>query len=137
MSSSGQASSTATNCLEASKAGYRRPVQGERGLELVRQVDGTRTTLVLDGDLDVHSAPLVQQAVAAAVREGAGDVVLDVRNVSFVDSSGLGALIACHKRAVRESCRLVLRAPSVRVARLLAVTTLDRVLAVERDPSVT
>lgn len=112
-------------------------MQGERGLELVRQVDGTRTTLVLDGDLDVHSAPLVQQAVAAAVREGTGDVVLDLRGVSFVDSSGLGVLIACHKRAGRESRQLVLRAPSHRVARLLAVTTLDRVLTVEPDPSVT
>jgi anti-sigma B factor antagonist len=112
-------------------------VQDERGLELVRQVDGTRTTLVLDGDLDVHSAPLVQQAVAAAVREGAGDVVLDLRLVSFVDSSGLGALIACHKRARHESCNLVLRAPSPRVARLLAVTTLDRVLTVESESDVT
>jgi anti-anti-sigma factor len=108
-------------------------VQGERGLELVRHVDGSRTTLVLDGDLDVQSAPLVQQAVAAAVREGAGDVVVDLRNVSFIDSSGLGVLIACHKRARRESCRLVLRAPSHRVARLLAVTTLDRVLDIERE----
>jgi anti-anti-sigma factor len=106
-------------------------VQRERGLEVVRHVAGTRTVLVLDGDLDVHSAPLVQQAVAAALREGAGDVVLDLHDVSFVDSSGLGALIACHKRARRDSCRLVLRSPSHRVARLLAVTTLDRVLTVE------
>lgn len=108
-------------------------MQGERGLEVVRHVAGARTTLVLAGDLDVHSAPLVQQAVAAAVREGASDVVLDLRDVSFVDSSGLGVLIACHKRTLRESCRLVLRSPSHRVARLLAVTTLDRVLAVESD----
>jgi anti-anti-sigma factor len=108
-------------------------VQGERGLEVVRQVAGTRTTLVLDGDLDVRSAPLVQQAVAAAMREGASEVVLDLHDVSFVDSSGLGALIACHKRTGRESCRLVLRSPSHRVARLLAVTTLDRVLTIESD----
>ena len=108
-------------------------MQGERGLEVVRQVAGTRITLVLDGDLDVHSAPLVQEAVAAAVREGADDVVLDLRSVSFVDSSGLGALIACHKRTRRDSRRLVLRSPSHRVARLLAVTTLDRVLTVESD----
>jgi anti-sigma B factor antagonist len=112
-------------------------VRGEHGLDLVRHDAETCTTLVLDGDIDACSAPLVQQAVAAAFRDGAGDVVLDLRHVAFVDSSGLGVLIACHKRARHESCRLVLRAPSPRVARLLAVTTLDRVLSVEPESDVT
>lgn len=112
-------------------------MQGERGLELVRQVAGACTVLVLVGDLDVHSAPLVQRAVAAAVADASGDVVLDLAAVSFVDSSGIGVLIACHKRARNRGSRLVLRAPSRRVARLLAVTMLDRVLTVEDGATAT
>lgn len=105
---------------------------GERGLEIVRQVAGPRTVLVLVGDLDVHSAPLVQQAVSAAVRDGASEVVLDLAGVRFIDSSGVGVLIAGHTRAASAHARLVLRSLSPRVARLLEVTTLDRILAVER-----
>lgn len=103
----------------------------ERGLELTRQVIGTRTVFVLDGDLDVHSAPLVQQAVAVAVDEGASDVVLDLAHIDFVDSSGIGVLIACHKRAAGQDGRLIVRSPAPRVARLLEITTLDRVLNIE------
>jgi anti-sigma B factor antagonist len=111
-------------------------VQDERGLELVRQVAGARTVLVLDGDLDVHSSPLVQQAVARAIDEGASEVVLDLAGIRFVDSSGIGVLIACHKRASTQHGRLVLRSPSPRVARLLAVTALDRVLAIDNGAGV-
>ena len=90
---------------------------------------------VLAGDLDVHSAPLVQQAVASAAGEGASDVVLDLAGVTFIDSSGVGVLVACHKRTEAAGARLVLRSPSPRIARLLEVTTLDRVLTVEGPPT--
>ena len=109
---------------------------GERGLELRRQVAGSRAVLALDGDLDVHSAPLVQQGVVAAVADGAVEVVLDLAHIRFVDSSGIGVLIACHTRANAGGARLVLRSPAARVARLLAVTALDRVLAVEQTADV-
>ncbi|MFF8505470.1 STAS domain-containing protein [Streptomyces anulatus] len=73
---------------------------------------GSWTVLRMSGELDLVTSPVVRQSVHDAVAEGQHDVVLDLSEVFFCDSSGVGVLIA--SRRLMKSCggrlRLILPA---------------------------
>jgi anti-anti-sigma factor len=58
-------------------------------------VSGARTVVVARGELDLATAPFVEQAVRAPAGAG-GHLVLDLRGLSFMDSSGVRVLITTH-----------------------------------------
>ncbi|OCC07835.1 STAS domain-containing protein [Streptomyces sp. PTY087I2] len=73
---------------------------------------GSWAVLRISGELDLVTSPVVRQSVHDAVAEGRHDVVLDLSEVFFCDSSGVGVLIA--SRRLMKSCggrlRLILPA---------------------------
>lgn len=56
------------------------------------------TVLAPTGRLDVAGAPALRDAIGEAVRNGPPKVVIDMEGVSFVDSTGLGSVIAALKQ---------------------------------------
>ena len=88
--------------------------------------------LALRGRLDVRVTADVRQALAAAVDDGADELVLDVAELEGVDATGLGVLVGAHRRAGRAGRTLVLRDVPPSLARLLLVSRLDRVLRTTR-----
>jgi anti-anti-sigma factor len=88
--------------------------------------------VVLSGQLNSRTAADVRVALHAAIDAGSGDLIVDLREVDLVDSTGLGLLVAAHRRAGRCSRRLVLRCVPPSLNRLLLLTRLDRILAIER-----
>jgi anti-sigma B factor antagonist len=88
-------------------------------------------TVALSGRLDVTTVADVRIALHDAVDGGAGDLVVDLAAIDFIDASGLGVLVGAHRRAGRAGRRLVLRNVPDRVLRLLALTRLNRVLQIE------
>jgi anti-sigma B factor antagonist len=59
------------------------------------------TIVEVDGDVDAHTAPMIREAVIRLVDEGHRHFVLDLGFVTFMDSMGLGVIVAITKR-VRE-----------------------------------
>ena len=97
---------------------------------MVVSVDAGRE-LALSGPLDVRSAFDVREALHAAIDGGSGDLVVDVSGVDLVDATGLGVLVGAHRRASRADRRIVLRDASPQLRRVLRLTRLHRVLALE------
>jgi len=93
----------------------------------------------VSGEVDLHTAPQLRaaldSAVARAVGSDAGDVLVDLSGVGFMDSTGLGELVGAHKALEREDRRLHLVVGTDRVARLITLTALDEVLEVHPDRS--
>lgn len=61
--------------------------------------DRDRTVVRPCGEVDLATAGRLQAAVIERLDRGCAEVVVDLRAVTFLDSSGIGALIACHRRA--------------------------------------
>lgn len=74
------------------------------------------------GDLDAMTTPALKAELLAVVDAAQGRVVLDLHRVRFVDSTGLGALIAIANRARERQAVLVLRNPPSQLLRIMAMT---------------
>jgi anti-sigma B factor antagonist len=85
---------------------------------------GGRTVhLSPEGDLDARSVQGLRNDLDAVLRDDTvATVVIDLRLVRFVDSSGLGALIAARTHADVTGTHLVLRNPATQLRRLMAIT---------------
>jgi anti-anti-sigma factor len=96
------------------------------------QVLPTPHGVVVSGLLDVRAAAQVRAALQRALEAADGDVVLDVTGVDAIDVTGLGVIVAAHRRAAERGRRLVLVGVGPSLVRVLAVTRLHRVLALSR-----
>ena len=84
-------------------------------------VDGGRV-FSLRGELDASTCGVFAEHVIAAP---GSLIVIDLRELSFMDSSGLGAIHSARRRALKEGGTLVVCRPSPMVARVLEITGLD------------
>lgn len=78
---------------------------------LIVQVDhGSDPTLVLvEGELDIASAPSLRTELGRIVHEGRGDVLVDLSDTTFIDSTGLAVLLNAVRRLTRARRRLQVR----------------------------
>src|SRR5215471_2595037 len=80
------------------------------------------------GRLDLLSASEAREKIAEAVAEGHHRLVVDLAYVSFLDSSGLGALVGGLKVARQAGGDLRIARPTEQITSVLKLTMLDRVL---------
>src|SRR5438132_2620743 len=95
--------------------------------------DSPHPVLVVAGEIDVFTAPLFKQAVVNLVAEGHRHLFLDMREVSFMDSSGFGALLGATKRLRPEGGSLNLIACNKTIQRMLHLTRLDTIRGVHES----
>lgn len=86
----------------------------------------------VSGEVDLHTAPQLQAVLTGLVEPArpGESVVVDLTGVAFMDSTGLGELVAAHKALQRRGDRLHLAVSNARVTRLLSLSGLDGVLDV-------
>jgi anti-sigma B factor antagonist len=82
--------------------------------------------LVVRGEIEYRTAPMLQTAIESALDGAVRRLVLDLGGVTFIDTSGLAVLIVASERA-----KVVLRHPSTAVERVIAITGLSSTLEVE------
>ena len=90
--------------------------------------EGGKALVQLNGRLDLLSAASVKKSIADAVAEGHPRLVIDLDKVSFIDSSGLGALISGLKSARVAGGDLRIAQADKQARYILEVSTLDRIL---------
>jgi anti-sigma B factor antagonist len=88
------------------------------------------TTLVVAGEVDLANAHELAQAGLAALADGATTVTVDMRDVTFLDSTGLAALVTINNQAQQDGASLIVSHVTPRISHLLAVTGLDRIFTV-------
>ena len=93
-------------------------------LHIGEQVVDGATILCVAGELDVAAAPILSEKLNELIRNGSGDVVVDLQRVSFVDSTGLAVLLNALRRLTRVRRRMPLVIGNSAVLRAFEVTRL-------------
>ncbi len=88
------------------------------------------TVVRVSGDLDVSDTLSLRETLGEAQGDGAGTVLLDLAEVGFIDSAGIGLLVTAQRRATGAGGQFALAALTPTVARVLELTRTDRMLTV-------
>lgn len=102
-------------------------------LDITIGTDEWALVLHLRGEIDMSSAPTLTRCLEAAVGEHTGDVVVDLAEVAFLDSSGLNALIRARNQLAQHGRSLRARRPTAAVARVFAVSGTSELLLLDDD----
>jgi anti-sigma B factor antagonist len=89
-----------------------------------------RSVISVKGDIDAYGGHALRDAITDSI-ELDHDVIIDLSEVDFVDSAGVGVLVGAHRAAQKAGRRFAIRRPSHRVSVLLEVTGLNRLFAIE------
>jgi anti-sigma B factor antagonist len=114
--------------------GPRQPDTDGLEVALVPRVDGALVRV--SGELTLATATQLASELAEAELSRPALLVLDLRGVRFIDSTGLAELVAAHKRSRRHRRRLIIVIAPGTVQRLLEVTGLARELETATEPPV-
>jgi anti-sigma B factor antagonist len=94
-------------------------------LTIGRDVDGDSVALRLHGEIDLFSAPLLDDALRDAERSHPVRIVIDCSGLEFIDSSGLSVLIDAQRRADERGHAFLLSRVPDHAARIFAITGLS------------
>jgi anti-sigma B factor antagonist len=96
--------------------------------------DGGVVLVTPEGDVDLATAGVLRAELRSA-RDGAHTLVVDLRGVGFMDSSGMSLLVELQQAAVQDDFALVVVRGPETVQRLLDLTGLAARLTLVDDPS--
>ncbi len=88
------------------------------------------TVLTVRGEADVYSSPTLRDRLMDLIDGNGSVVIVDLSEVGFIDSTGLGTLVAAHKRAAARGGALPLVCAQDRILKLLRITGLDDVFVI-------
>ncbi|HHJ40206.1 MAG: anti-anti-sigma factor [Methylothermaceae bacteria B42] len=95
-------------------------------LQIDKQKDW-RILRLLEPRLDAHNSGELKDRILKLLENGEKDLIIDLSEVRFIDSSGLGALLSGYKNANLHQGRLVLAGPQPRVRSMFELTRLNQV----------
>jgi len=115
------------------------PVGRSLAMETLRvtseQVDNGAIRVALAGELDLASAPRIEDELERVERQNPSIIVLDLRELEFMDSTGLRTIVTADARAREAGRRLVVVRGSKNVQRVFEVTRLNERVEIVDDPS--
>lgn len=96
--------------------------------------EGRATVLAVSGELDLATSPTLDAELERAASSGTELLVLDLRGVSFMDSTGLSVLVKAQRRAQTSEQRLAVVKGGDQVLRLLTLTGIAERLTLVDTP---
>jgi len=89
---------------------------------------GSQTTVIVEGEVDLATAPLLRDRLDSVIDETTTDIAVDLSQVRFLDSTGLSVLVAAHQRSAESGHALHVVRASLFVRRVFRVSGLTQFL---------
>ncbi len=96
---------------------------------------GQTLTVFLEGDIDHHNARLIRSRIDTKVYiQRPDELILDLSQVSFMDSSGLGLILGRYTKAVELGITFKVANPTPQIKRILDLAGTERLIKIENNP---
>jgi len=94
-----------------------------------RETDG-RTVVVVGGEIDVYTAPKLRDKITELVNAGHHSLLVDLEQVEFLDSTGLGVLVGGLKKVRAQDGSMSLICSQDRLLKIFRITGLAKVFTI-------
>lgn len=95
----------------------------------VKEVNGY-PVVELEGEIDLSTSPLFKDTVYKIIESGKRDIIIDLNGLEFMDSTGLGVLVAALKKTSMEGGSIRLICGKRNIKKVFVITGLDKVFAI-------
>lgn len=95
----------------------------------------TGWVLTVTGEIDLGTVDILRNAVTDALQADSSDLIIDLDEVSYIDSTGLGVLVGTYKRLADRQRSLTVRCSKPQVLRLFEITGLTGLFEIDRTAS--
>ena len=99
-------------------------------LSLDTRPEGDKTVVSVAGEIDVYTAPKLREQIVQLVEDGRYHLVVDMEQVEFLDSTGLGVLVGGLKRVRAHDGSLLLVCTQERILKFCRITGLTKVFPI-------
>jgi anti-sigma B factor antagonist len=99
-------------------------------LSLTTRVEGDATVIAVGGEIDVYTAPKLREQLVELVNDGQYHLIVDMEQVEFLDSTGLGVLVGGLKRVRAHDGSLRLVCTQERILKIFRITGLTKVFPI-------
>jgi anti-sigma B factor antagonist len=99
-------------------------------LDLKVRKEGDHAILTVGGEVDVYTAPKLREKLIELVSDGSYNLVVDLENVDFLDSTGLGVLVGGLKRVRNHDGSLQLVCTQEKILKIFRITGLTKVFPI-------
>jgi len=100
-------------------------------LDLKEKIEKEKTILELKGELDIFSSPTFKEKLYGIIENSQNDIILDLSEISYIDSTGLGVFVGALKKAKQKNLNIKLRNLKPNVKKVFSITGLDKVFLME------
>jgi anti-sigma B factor antagonist len=99
-------------------------------LDLAESERGDYVVVSVGGEIDVYTAPTLRQKLNEVLDRGTGNLCIDLGNVQFLDSTGLGVLVGAMKRINSREGQLVIVCDRPHILKVFEITGLSQVFEI-------
>jgi len=85
------------------------------------------------GEVDIYTSDKVKETLNEMIEEKKSEIQIDCKELSYIDSSGLGVLIGILKKLKEEGKNLVVLNARPNILKLLSITGLDKVFVIKEN----
>ncbi len=99
----------------------------------MEKINGYSVLFIQEKHIDAHNATELKHTILHIIEQGDVNLIVQLEQVRFIDSSGLGALLSGHKNAAAKAGKLMLSNVQQSVLSMFELTRLNRVFEIYTD----
>jgi anti-sigma B factor antagonist len=92
------------------------------------------TLVSLKGEVDIYSIGKFRESIEERIKTQAPEIILDCTELSYMDSTGMGALIELRNKAKEMGQKLIMMNPRPNIKKLLNITGVDKIIEIIEYP---
>lgn len=100
-------------------------------LKVTRELIGDKTNIVLKGEIDIYTSQTFKTELSEAVSSFRGDIYIDCKELTYIDSTGLGILVGALKELRKDNSNIYICNLKDNIKKLFVITGLDKLFKLE------
>lgn len=100
-------------------------------LKVKKELVGNNTQIVLSGEIDIYTSQTFKTELSEVINSCKGDIFIDCKELSYIDSTGLGILVGALKEIRKDNNDIYICNLKENIKKLFIITGLDKLFKIE------